>query len=247
MTPTTDTAPPARLGDRVVDAVAGPVTAAVTGLGSALRGARMFHPRGRAFHATVRVDGDPRLSDSVLGGPGEYRAVARFSRGTGFPEPWPDMLGMAVRLYLPGDAQEDGRQDLLLLSSLPAVGVRNLIVFRPGYGSSFYSSIDRLSAGGGTVVLGARARFDGAPEPLPRLAELAAARDRVRFEFVTASLAGDWSQPVASLTLGAELPAQESLPLRFSPFHRAGGIEPVGAVNTLRRLGYAGSQAGRPH
>lgn len=247
--------PPARFSDRVVDAVAGPATAAVTGLGSMLRGARLFHPRGRAFRATMTITGDPRFAGTALGEPGEYAAVARFSRGTGFAEPWPDMLGMAVRLLDVRHADDAGRtgdpaagwQDLLLLSSLPGAGVRNLIVFRPGYGSTFYSSIDRLGLGEHTVVVGARARFDGEPEPLPRLADLAAARDRVRFEFVTAPVLGEWSAPIASLGLGDELPQDESQPMRFSPFHRAGAIEPVGPVNTLRRLGYAGSQAGRPH
>lgn len=242
--------PPARFSDRVVDVVAGPATAVATGLGSMLRGARLFHPRGRAFHATMTITGDPRFAGTVLGEPGEYAAIARFSRGTGFAEPWPDMLGLAVRLFVGDGIRHDpasGWQDLLLLSSLPGVGVRNLIVFRPGYGSTFYSSIDRLGLGEHTVVVGARARFDGDPEPLPRLTELAAARDRVRFEFVTAPVLGDWSAPIASLGLGDELSRDESRPMRFSPFHRAGAIEPVGPVNTLRRRGYAGSQAGRPH
>lgn len=243
--------PPARWSDRVIDAVAGPVTGLATGIGSALRGARLFHPRGRAFRATFRVEGDPRFAGTVLGAPGRRRAIARFSRGTGFAEPWPDMLGMAVRLLDAGPADggegSDQWQDLLLLSSLPGVGVRNLIVFRPGYGSTFYSSIDRLRLGEHTVVLGARAEFRGEPAALPRLSELAAARDRVEFAYSTAPVTGEWSVPVARLSLGDELGEDEAASLRFSPFHRAGGIEPVGAVNTLRRLGYAGSQRGRPH
>lgn len=67
------------------------------------------------------------------------------------------------------------------------------------------------------------------------------------FSFMTASLAGDWSAPVATMSLGEEMAQEQSQGLRFTPFHRAGGVEPVGAVNTLRRLGHVGSQLGRPH
>ena len=52
-----------------------------------------------------------------------------------------------------------------------------------------------LPLGEQTVVLGARAEFAGDPEPLPRLSELVAARDRLTFSFMTASLGGHWSAP----------------------------------------------------
>lgn len=235
---------PRRATDRVVDAVGGTASAAVLSAASAWRHARSFHPRGRTFRARLRIAGAARFAGSVLGDAGEYGGVVRFSRGAGVPEPLPDMLGLALRLTDADGA--GGLQDLLMLSSVPVVGGRNVIVPQTDYGTCFYSSIDRLGVAGHTTVLGARPVVTGSPGSLARLDDLATAiaRGQVAFEVAVASPLGPWT-PVGTLTPGDEVPGAESEALRFSPFHAAGGVEPVGAVNALRRLAYAGSQRGR--
>lgn len=235
--------PPTRPADRVADAVGGTASAVVLGAASAWRRARSFHPRGRTFRARLRVHGNPRFVGSVLGDAGEHDGLVRFSRGAGVAEPLPDMLGLALRV----DVGEQP-QDLLMLSSLADVGVRHVIVPQSDYGACFYSSIDRLAVAGHTVVLGATPVLTGSPGSLARLDDLAAAIDtaEVGFEIAVASPLGSWT-PVATLTPGAEVPGGESEALRFSPFHTAGGVAPVGVVNALRRLAYVGSQRGRAH
>jgi hypothetical protein len=79
--------------------------------------------------------------------PGRYQGVVRLSRGIGLPEPWPDFLGQAVRM-LDGDGVA-GIQDLLLVSSVSAVGGRQLIVPRRGTASGRVLTGGRL-AGSGT-------------------------------------------------------------------------------------------------
>jgi hypothetical protein len=228
----------------VVDAVGGTASAAVLSLASAWRHARSFHPRGRTFRARLRVSGDQRFAGTVLGDAGEYDGLVRFSRGAGVAEPLPDMLGLALRLTDADGA--GGLQDLLMLSSRSSVGVRNVIVPQRDYVTAFYSSIDRLSVADHTLVLGAAPVLTGSPGSLARLDDLASAISASRIDVVVsvASPLGSWT-PVATLTPGAEVPGDKSEGLRFSPFHTAGGVEPVGVVNALRRLAYAGSQRGR--
>jgi hypothetical protein len=46
--------------------------------------------------------------------------------------------------------------------------------------------------------------------------------------------------------LGPPVPDAQGERVRYTPFHRAGSLEPVGAVNALRRRAYADSAAARP-
>jgi hypothetical protein len=74
----------------------------------ALLSARAFHPRGALFTAHVSLahtdeviaGAAPTLT--ALGGPGEHRALVRVSKAVGTADSWPDLLGLAVRLPLPG-------------------------------------------------------------------------------------------------------------------------------------------------
>ena len=104
----------------------GRLIAPTFGLLTRLRRARAFHPEGHAYAAEIEMASTAPLE------PGRYQGVVRLSRGIGLPEPWPDFLGQAVRM-LDGDGVA-GIQDLLLVSSVSAVGGRQLIVPRRGYG-----------------------------------------------------------------------------------------------------------------
>ncbi len=48
------------------------------------------------------------------------------------------------------------------------------------------------------------------------------------------------------MELGPSVPDARGERVRHTPFHDAGGVEPVGAVNALRRRAYADSEAARP-
>jgi hypothetical protein len=226
--------------DRLVDTTAGRVAGPAFGLGSFLRRARVFHPRGRSFTARVRCPGDARFAGTVFGGAGVHDGVLRLSRGAGLPEPLPDILGLAVRLDL-----AEGPQDLLLVSSASAPGARHAILPARDYGTTHYSSITPFRLGTTTVVLGARTEQVGEPRSLERLDQLEAAVDPVRFRLLVAEPTGPWTT-VGVVEIGPRVPDARGESVRYTPFHRAGGLEPVGAVNALRRRAYADSQAARP-
>jgi hypothetical protein len=230
------------LADRLVDSTAGRVVGPAFGLASFVRRARVFHPHGRSFAARVHCPGDRSLAGTVLGAEGVHEGVVRLSRGAGLAEPLPDVLGFALRLDLPA-----GPQDLLLVSSAPAPVARHAILPARDYGDVFYSSITPFRAGRRTVLLGARPVWNGDPGPLERLRHVsgAVAHRRLEFTLLAASARGRWTA-VADVELTGPVPAVRGERVRHTPFHDAGGLEPVGAVNALRRRAYADSQAARP-
>jgi hypothetical protein len=226
---------PAGAIGRVVDRTLGRWVAPTFGLLSKLRGARSLHPDGRVY--TARVEVTPAAPMRT----GRYRGVVRLSRGAGLPEPWPDALGLAVRLF---DVDgEGGIQDLLLTSSSPAVGRRHLVFPARGFGTAFYSSVLPVRAGGHAVVIGARPVWTGRVQTLTRLAELdsAVGAELRGFDLLLAQAIGAWT-PLARIHLGEAVPAGDSEALRFNPHHQRGGLEPVGLLNAVRRRSYAASQ-----
>src|SRR5690348_13975390 len=64
---------------------------------SQLRGARIFHPHGIGYDATLQItsgwEGVPALAPGA-----EHRALVRLSRAAGLPRPLPDALGIGLRL-----------------------------------------------------------------------------------------------------------------------------------------------------
>jgi hypothetical protein len=83
---------------------------------AAARRARALHPRGRTYHATVMTCGGGGYGVDLLDHGAVYPALARLSRGAGLPGGWPDVLGVAVRVW---DAGGPGA-DLDLLASTVA-------------------------------------------------------------------------------------------------------------------------------
>ena len=213
---------------------------------SALRGSRIFHPKGAAYAGSFVPGGhDGRTGVGLFDEPATHRAILRLSRATGLPEGVPDVLGLAVRLC---DAHGPGRhQDFLLVTSanvpilhhwlLPAVN---------GFPGQTYSSLSTYSIGGRTRLVGAvpvaaaRRRGRGS---LPEVAELARS-GTLAFDLALASLLGRW-RPVGRLQVEEELPQSLSDDIRYSPWHTGGGIVPNGPLQGIRRAAYRGSQLGR--
>lgn len=236
-----------KAGLSVPSGTPGPVAAAV-GLGygalSALRGRRFFHPFGVGYSATLRVSRTPGYPGvPLLEEANEHRAVCRFSRATGLPEPLPDILGLALRLP---DLHAPGRhQDFLLATGAKGTVLRNLLL--PGVGGfagQSFSSILPYRFGGRVRLVGAHA--DAAPGPLRTLGALqeAAEQGRLRFRVALAPLRGGW-QDVATLELERRLPDEDTEELAFTPWHTGGGIRPAGPFQGIRQPAYRGSQRGR--
>jgi hypothetical protein len=189
-----------------------------------VRRARIFHPRGDGFVAEVDVDRPLHRYDGIglLSERHTYTGVARLSRAAGIPAPLPDVLGLAFRI----DTGE-GPQDLLLVSSGRAPGLRHLLLpTRGGFGSNTYSSILPYRIGDDLRLFGA--------EPVGPL----------EYELGIAPLNGPW-EPFGRLRIRAALDPQTTEALRLNPWNTLPGIEPVGPLNGLRRSSYAGSQQGR--
>ncbi len=224
---------------RVVDTL----TAAAMEVGSAVRSARVFHPTGIGFRATVTIrPSGAGFGVPLLDEPGTFAGVVRFSRGAGLPEPLPDVLGLAVRIE---DAHGPGQaQDLLLGSSSSLPVGRQLFVPNVGFDVGTLSSILPYSLGdGGASWFGARV---SAPSGrVTRLADVAEAAQEIRIELLVAGRLGAW-QPVADVRLGERLTPEESGALQFNvDDNTGGGIRPTGWLQALRRRAYAASQAGR--
>src|SRR3954454_16525875 len=235
---------------RVADAV----TAAAMRTGSTLRSARIFHPEGVAYRATIDIR--PEASPSGGGGtqptgvrlldqPDSYAGLVRFSRGGSLPEPLPDVLGIAVRIE---DAHGPGQdQDILVGSSFEAPLARQLLLPAVAFRGSTLSSVLPYRLGElGTVLLGARLRSaEGrALAHLPDL-EQAIEAGNLRLALRYASRWGAWHS-FADVRIGERLPAEESDELSFNvDENTGGGLAPQGWWQALRRHAYAASQAAR--
>lgn len=216
---------PTSPGQTIPADVPGPVARA-TGAAfralSRLRGARIFHPSGTGYDATLTVtsgwEGVPALARGS-----EHRAIVRLSRAVGLPEPLPDALGIGLRLP---DVYGAGRhQDFLLVTSSRGPVLQHLLL--PGVHSGQpYSSLLLYRIGGDIRLVGALPDGERA------------------FKLAVAPLRGGW-QPIGDLRLGRKLPGEYSDQLAFNPWNAGEGITPVGPLMGLRRAAYRGSQRGR--
>ncbi|MGY1795162.1 hypothetical protein ACI796_14385 [Geodermatophilus sp. SYSU D00525] len=199
------------------------VTASALALGTAVRGARVFHPRGRASTGTVETVGGGSWGARLLDAEDTHDVVVRLSRGAGLPEPLPDVVGLAVRF--PGLGWGGAPLDVLVNTSGGLPGLRHLFVPRP-LGRTFSSVLPYRTGSGRLVVLGARSEGAG-------------------WDLLAAPLAGGWTR-WGRLTVGAARPDAESEVLRFRPTLGADDLQPVALFRAVRDLSYRGSQALRP-
>jgi hypothetical protein len=188
--------------------------AAVLGAGTALRGARVFHPHGTTYACRVVVDGldpDARWGAGLLDRAGEHDGVVRISRGAGLPHPLPDVEGIALRL--PGLGVHGGPLDLLVNSAWR-------YAFVPSALSRTWSAVLPHRTGTGRLVLvGARPRPGG-------------------FTLLAAPPLGEW-RPWGRIELGA---VRDGERLRFRPTLGAPDLVPVALFRALRSRSYDLSQ-----
>jgi hypothetical protein len=235
------------LPDRPLAHPAQTLAALIFGLLARLHDARGLHPRGAAWHATLRVPGGRCPGVPLLDEPGEHPAIVRLSNAAGVPVGWPDGIGLALRVP---DAHGPGRhQDLLVTSTIGRPVLHHLPLPAPGgFARSTFSSLVAMRLGGERRLVGARAATPFASGPYADLDAVSAATAAgpVRFELCVAPLAGRFA-PVAEIELGTPLSADAEEALDFDPGNTGGGIEQVPFLRTLRRAGYGASRARRPH
>jgi hypothetical protein len=194
--------------------------------GARLRGARLMHPRGRAFAGTLVTaptgDGVRATGARLFDAHDRHRVTVRLSKATATPPGWPDVFGLAIRL--------GGRRrplDLLLSSSNHRPVLRHL--FLPARGpATFYSSLAAYrTARHRRLFLGARV------DPGGTTATIAVATRFSRWH------------PAARLFLRRRLPGRVSARLAFNPVrHTRPDLRTVGWLHRLRDPVYRGSQHG---
>ena len=209
-----------------------------------LRGDRSLHPAGVAFEATLVVD-QPRLRGAQLfARRGRRRALVRFSRGFGLPEPLPEVLSLAIKVP---DAYGPGRdQDLLMTATGERPVLRHVFTYGGSHLAKRFSTVLPFRVGTRTMVLGAVPRVAPTGAGGDDLEELdaVAAEGRLSFDLQVATPLGPW-HPVARLVVGERLSEAESFGLGFNSDTSGGGIEPIGFVNRVRGAAYDSSIANR--
>jgi hypothetical protein len=234
-------------------AAAGPVVAAGFYALAALRNRRSLHPTGIGYQGWLQVPNErlPRPGVPLFQAGATHPALLRFSRGAGLPELLPDALGVAIKLP---DAHGPGvDQDLLLTSSSDRPLLRRLLFPATSFVRGAFSTALPYDLGSERVVLLlVPAPISAAPSTGSlghraggALAELGAvAANGLELELRTAKSLGR-SQPLATVTVGPPLPADQSEALRFNPWTTGPGIHPSGWLNLLRDAAYQASQRGR--
>lgn len=235
-------------------AAAAPVVAAGFYTLAALRNRRSLHPTGIGYQGWLRVPNErpPQSGVPLFHAGATHQALLRFSRGAGLPEPLPDALGVAIKLP---DAHGPGvDQDLLLTSSTDRPLLRRLLFPATSFVRGAFSTALAYDLGHERVVLllvpvpisaGPSTGGQGHRPVGGALAELrAVAASGLELELRTAKSFGR-SQPLATVTVGPPLPADQTEALRFNPWTTGPDIRPSGWLNLLRDAAYQASQRGR--
>lgn len=198
-----------------------------------LRHARVFHPKGRMFGATLRLDGD-----ELFGEPGPREVVVRISKGTSTPGALPDVLGIAVRVPTSTDPV-----DLLFASSGGLPVLRHALMPRRSFTGGPYTTLVPYRVEGRARVLGLMPPRGRSIPALLSVLDDAVAAAPITFVFCSAAPAGPWARHGV---LEIHSPMKDDPPSAFDPqLHRLPELRPIGPLQTLRRLAYQGSRRGR--
>jgi hypothetical protein len=235
---------------------AGSMFAPILTVGSLIRQARVFHPRGIYFQAKVEPaeNVDPQFAD-LADGLSKGDALMRLSAGMSRMRRGllPDVLGVAVRFNTKANADfevQEGTQDLLMATSrsvltLPIAALRtnqNDFMANRYYGM-------------GTFELGEQDCMRMRLTPLPQsvgagedryaMIRDAVAIDEVPFLLETASISEpDKWYPLVRIRLLAEVKIDDRR-MSFWPFHTGQGIRPQGFIQYMRPVPYLSSQWAR--
>ncbi|WP_138998237.1 phosphodiesterase [Rhodococcus zopfii] len=197
---------------------------------SAVRHARIFHPRG------VPAEGYVELESSWWPVRGKVPVTVRLSRGIGLPAALPDVLGVAVRLHL-----ADGPWDILLATANRRVPV--FLSLARTWSSAHYSSITAFRTREHRDPRWVVAEPD-AGQPESGAADALAGSGPLRFSLSLAS-AGGALTPAGRLVVET-LPGDGERPAFDPVLHRPAGVDMWPRwIAAARRAAYRGSRAGR--
>ncbi|MGY1740792.1 MULTISPECIES: phosphodiesterase [unclassified Blastococcus] len=217
--------------------LAGRAVAVPLGALARWRRGKPMHPRGAVVTGVLERGGGPDTGVAWLDEPGRDDVTVRLSRGAGLPAPWPDLLGLAVRVpAAPGPVD-------LLLSSAGRGPLGRLLSVPRRDGGGPYSSIMGYRSPGGTLRLEAWSAGDPVPsEPAPLLAALPGRR--LAFTLAVARGLGR-ATPFGTLTLGAAV-AEPDPDLRFDAVrHPPPQLTADGPLARFRAPAYARAQEER--
>lgn len=219
--------------------LAGRAVAAPLGALARWRRGKPMHPRGVVVTGVLERTGGVRTGIGWLDRPARDEVTVRLSRGAGLPPPWPDLLGLALRVPDPA-----GPVDLLLSSTGRGPLTRLLPAFRSDAGRPF-SSIMGYRSPAGTLRFAAWTTDVGRPVPADPEPLRAALRERrVEYALAVARGLGPWRR-FATLTLG-EPPAEPDPDLRFDAVrHPPPQLCADGPMARFRAPAYARAQQER--
>lgn len=242
----------------IVGRAGGVALAPVTATVSALRRARMFHPRGTVLRAEVSAVAE-KAPWTTLGARLAGPALVRLSSAWWKTREWPDVLGCAIRFTRSSDADvraRPGDQDLLLATirrpwTMPFAPLttnhhdflaNDYFAVSPFHTDPAGTIEWRLAPEHAASHGGSRDERLGASIERGEAALTLEARPYRRI--VDIARHRRWS-PVARVALIEEVDVDQDA-LRFDPYRAGRGIEPVGLVQSLRIAAYAASQRARP-
>jgi hypothetical protein len=211
-------------------------------IGSALRGARVFHPQGflcRGRWEIATTSASAPSAHALTAGSG-FDCLVRVSRGAGLPEGLPDFLGFAIRLL---DAYgADHHQDLLINASADLPVVHHLFLPAPRWYAQSYSTCLPYRAGAGLVLIGLLPPAVRGPRPSLE-AMRRATEGTVTLGVAISTLLGRWER-IGTLRLQDPLDPGAG-DVDFDPWNTGGGLQPATWLNRLRREAYRQSRLGR--
>jgi hypothetical protein len=219
---------------------------------AAMRRARVFHPEGALFRATVNplvVDGADGALAAALSGEAMVRLSTALWRGG---REWIDILGCAIRFRserVPSVIPAAGDQDLLcatLRTPLTMLLAPTTTHWHDFLENDYYAVSPFSVEGLGRVklrVVTQRVRLPGRDRD---------ERLQMAVEGGLASLRLEWRptgqrawRPLCAIRLLQRLDLDQEV-LRFDPFRSGRGLRPAGFVHYLRPAAYRASQWARP-
>jgi hypothetical protein len=186
---------------------------------------KALHPRGEVCHGLLRRQGCSWTTGvSWLDNAGSDQVLLRFSRSVGLPKPFPDVLGLAMRIPVDGA----GHGNLLL--STTGAGRLTRFILRPArHRGAVYSCLIPYQAPTGPLLLAALPTDD----------------DGSQFELVCARLRGAWS-PFGWLGVLPASDRGQDAPVSLDPvLHAVPGLDNYTWAAQLRRFAYAASRRAR--
>ncbi|HTV19943.1 MAG TPA: hypothetical protein VMG12_14760 [Polyangiaceae bacterium] len=239
--------------------IAGLALSPFTGLISAARHSRMFHPSGILCSASAEpIAGASSAAREVaarLAGP----VLVRWSSAWWKTGEWMDVLGCALRFSeAPLTAEPKPSDQDLLLATIQRPWTMPFAPFTTRDHDFFANTYYGVSPFD-VPPLG-RIEWRLAPEGAPSLAR-GSRRDRIAYRVANGSAKwtlewalypGPLTRPVAAqfeplLRIEVERFVElDQRRLRYDPFRSGRGVEPVGFVHNLRRAAYWTSQRSRP-